>query len=220
MEEKINAYTAKYWEILKNVDDDNNILGLKEDMLTEIKKVLKEFKHVDVYDGYQVIAKIWEECLKEDTEIIASTQNFYQAARERVPNMVMKGSGRNRREEQDGWNGLIVPNDLIKKRLFSEELNEIESKQQRIQEVEAELDELVEAAKIEESDKNFALGECLNKNETAFTLGAVRSELRSAEEGTDEHSLLQKVESLLDERTTLNRECKELEKELKRSHRS
>jgi type I restriction enzyme M protein len=51
-----------------------------------------------------------------------------------VPNMVMKGSGRNRREEQDGWNGLIVPNDLIKKRLFSEELNEIESKQQRIQE--------------------------------------------------------------------------------------
>ena len=215
MEEKINAYTAKHWEILKNVDDDNNILGLKENMLTEIKGILGEFKHVNVYDGYQVIAKIWEECLKEDTEIIASTQNFYQAARERVPNMVMKGSGRNRREEQDGWNGLIVPNDLIKKRLFSDKLNEIESKQQRVQEIEAELDELVEAAKVEESDENFALGECLNKNETAFTVGAIRSELKSAEEGTEEHSLLQRVESLLDERTALNRERRELEKELK-----
>lgn len=213
LKEKINAYTAKYWEILKNVDDD--ILDLKEDMLAEIKEILKEFKHVNVYDGYQVIAKIWKKCLKEDTEIIASTKNFYQAARERVPNIVIKGSGKNRREEQDGWNSLIVPNDLIKKHLFSKELNEIENKQQRVQEVEAELDELVEAAKIEESDENFALGECLNKNETAFTVGAVRNELKSAEEGTEEYSLLQKVESLLTERTTLNRECKELEKELK-----
>ena len=213
LKEKINAYTAKYWEILKNVDDD--ILDLKEDMLAEIKEILKEFKHVNVYDGYQVIAKIWKKCLKEDTEIIASTKNFYQAARERVPNIVIKGSGKNRREEQDGWNSLIVPNDLIKKHLFSKELNEIENKQQRVQEVESELDELVEAAKIEESDENFALGECLNKNETAFTVGAVRNELKSAEEGTEEYSLLQKVESLLTERTTLNRECKELEKELK-----
>ncbi len=213
LKEKINAYTAKYWEILKNVDDD--ILDLKEDMLAEIKEILKEFKHVNVYDGYQVIAKIWKKCLKEDTEIIASTKNFYQAARERVPNIVIKGLGKNRREEQDGWNSLIVPNDLIKKHLFSKELNEIENKQQRVQEVEAELDELVEAAKIEESDENFALGECLNKNETAFTVGAVRNELKSAEEGTEEYSLLQKVESLLTERTTLNRECKELEKELK-----
>jgi type I restriction enzyme M protein len=50
-------------------------------MLAEIKEILKEFRHVNVYDGYQVIAKIWEECLKEDTEIIASTKDFYQAAR-------------------------------------------------------------------------------------------------------------------------------------------
>lgn len=124
MKEQIEAYTKKHWEVLKNVDDDNNILGLKEDMLTEIKAILTKFKHVNVYDGYQVIAKIWQDCLKEDTEIIASTKDFYNAARERVPNMVMKGSGRNRREEQDGWNGLLVPNDLIKKHLFSDELSE------------------------------------------------------------------------------------------------
>ena len=103
MEDKIKAYTEKYWEILKNVDDDNNILGIKGDMLEEIKAILSGFEHVNIYDGYQVIASIWQECLEEDTEIIAKTKDFYQAARERVPNMVMKGSGRNRREEQDGW---------------------------------------------------------------------------------------------------------------------
>ena len=215
MKEQIEAYTKKHWEVLKNVDDDNNILGLKEDMLTEIKAILTKFKHVNVYDGYQVIAKIWQDCLKEDTEIIASTKDFYKAAKERVPNMVMKGSGRNRREEQDGWNGLIVPNDLIKKHLFSDELNEIESIQQRMQEIDAELDELVEATKVEDSDENFALGEALNKNETAFTVGAIRNELKVAEEGTEEHSLLTKVESLLDERSTLNSQQRDLNKELK-----
>lgn len=84
-----------------------------------------------------------------------------------------------------------------------------------MQEIDAELDELVEATKVEDSDENFALGEALNKNETAFTVGAVRSELKAAEEGTEEHTLLQKVESLLDEKSTLNREQRDLNKELK-----
>ena len=215
MEDKINAYTEKYWEILKNVDDDNNILGIKGDMLEEIKAILSGFEHVNIYDGYQVIASIWQECLEEDTEIIAKTKDFYQAARERVPNMVMKGSGRNRREEQDGWRGLIVPNDLIKKLLFSAELDEIETKQQRMQEIDGELDELVEAAKVEDSDENFALGDTLNKNETGFLVGAVRKELRTAEKGTEEYCLLQKVESLLDERSTLNSQQREMAKKLK-----
>ncbi|HHY14305.1 MAG TPA: N-6 DNA methylase, partial [Thermoanaerobacterales bacterium] len=215
MKEQIEAYTKKHWEVLKNVDDDNNILGLKEDMLTEIKAILTKFKHVNVYDGYQVIAKIWQDCLKEDTEIIASTKDFYKAAREHVPNMVIKGQGKNRREEQDGWIGLIVPNDLIRKHLYSAELEEIETMQRRMQEIDAELDELVEATKMEDSDENFSLGEALNKNETGFTVGAIRSELRAAEEGTEEHALLKKVESLLDERSTLNNQQRELEKQLK-----
>lgn len=50
-----------------------------------------------------------------------------------------------------------------------------------MQEIDGELDELVEAAKVEDSDENFALGDTLNKNETGFLVGAVRKELRTAE---------------------------------------
>ncbi len=214
MEEKIRAYTNKYWAALKNVEDTNAIAELKEDMLREIKQILAEFKHVNVYDGYQIVAEIWHESLAEDTEIIASTEDFYQAGRTRVPNMVTKGSGRTKRVEQEGWIGLIVPNDLIKKHLYSEELSEIETKKQRLQEIESELAELVEAAKIEDSDENFALGDTLNKSENGFLIGAVRSELKQVEKDTPEYNLLKNVETLLNERTKLNSEERELEKQL------
>ena len=84
-----------------------------------------------------------------------------------------------------------------------------------MQEIDGELDELVEAAKVEDSDENFALGDTLNKNETGFLVGAVRKELRTAEKGTEEYCLLQKVESLLDERSTLNSQQREMAKKLK-----
>src|SRR5690625_6558652 len=97
--------------------------------------------------------------------------------------MVTKGSGQNKREEQDGWVGNLVPNDLIKHKLFNNELTEIENKEAKLQEVEAELTELVEAAKVEESDEEVALNEALNEREDAFLIGSVRSR---SEEHTSE----------------------------------
>ena len=115
-------------------------------MLYEVKQLLSSFKFIDVYDGYQIIADIWKEALTHDTELIAAS-DFYAIARTREPNMVTKGTGKNKREEQDGWVGSIVPNELIAERLYTAELEEIESKQSRVQEVDAGLSELVEAAK-------------------------------------------------------------------------
>ncbi|UZM98902.1 hypothetical protein OL548_32405 [Lysinibacillus sp. MHQ-1] len=82
--------------------------------------------------------------------------------------MVTKGTGNKKREEQDGWVGSIVPNELITKQLFSQEVEEIETKKIQIQEIETELSELVEAAKVEDSDEANALGETLNEAGEAF----------------------------------------------------
>lgn len=214
VEKKLVNYQNKYWELLKSVDDVNKIRDIRESMLTEIKDILLSFSHVDEYDGYQIIADIWENKLTEDTEVIALS-DFYTEGRTRVPFIVTKGTGRNRREEQDGWVGNLIPNDLIKAKLFKEELTDIETKEARQQEVEAELDELVEAAKVEESDEAFALGDALNQREDAFSVSSVRSELKAAEKDSEEYTLLKNVEVLLNERTTLNRDIKALETELK-----
>ncbi|QUW23063.1 type I restriction-modification system subunit M [Sporosarcina sp. Marseille-Q4063] len=214
VEEELLAFQNKYWDLLKSVDDVNNIRDIRESMLAGIKDILLAFNHIDEYDGYQIIADIWENKLTEDTEVIALS-DFYTEARNRVPLMVTKGSGNNKREEQDGWIGSLVPNDLIKFKLYKSELTEIETKESRLQEVEAELTELVEAAKVEESDEEVALGDALNEREDAFLVGSVRSELKAAEKDSTDYTLLKIVESLLNERTKLNRDIKKLETELK-----
>ncbi|WP_340084991.1 type I restriction-modification system subunit M [Siminovitchia sp. FSL H7-0308] len=216
MEVKITAYMNKYWQALKNIEDVNQITELKNEMLIEIKNVLSEFNHVDVYDGYQIIAEIWKNTLTDDTEIIASS-DFYTAGRTRVPRMVIKGTGKKKRIEQDGWMGSIVPNTLITKHLYSGELAEIKAKKTRLQEIETELADLVEAAKVEGSEEEFALGETLNDKENAFLVGSVRAELKEAKKDTAEYALLKNVESLLNEKATLNTKTNKLEKELKQA---
>ena len=214
IESKAKTYINKYWDILRNVDNSSSLAQLMDEMLVEIKSILSEFNYIDVYDGYQIVAEIWKNALTHDTEIIA-LNGFYTAGRTREPNMVTKGTGNQKREEQDGWVGSIVPNELIAKRLFSDELEEIESKKTRIQEIETELSDLVEAAKVEDSDEANALGETLNEDGDAFENKSVNAELKKATKGTVEYNLLKKVEKLFAEKSELSKAVKADEKALK-----
>ena len=211
--EVTQSYMDKYWERLKSVNDVNEIEPLKDDMLTEIKHLLEQFKHINTYDGYQIIAELWETMLAKDTEKIANS-GFYTAGRTREPNMVTKGQGSNKRLEQDGWVGAIVPNELILQKLYTEEICELELKKESVAAINEEINELVEAAKVEESEEADALGDALNAKEDDFTITAVRAELKKAEKGTNEYALLEKVRNLLSERTSLNKAVREKEKSL------
>lgn len=214
IERKAKSFIDKYWDILRNVNTNSNLTQLMDEMLVEIKVILSEFKYIDVYDGYQIVAEIWKNALTHDTEIIALS-DFYTAGRTREPNMVIKGTGNSKREEQDGWVGSIVPNELIAKRLYSDELKEIESKNIRIQEIETELSDLVEAAKVEDSEEANALGEILNEAGDAFENKSVKAELKNAIKGTVEYNLMKKVEHLFADKSALNKAVKADEKALK-----
>ncbi|PGW87622.1 type I restriction-modification system subunit M [Bacillus thuringiensis] len=214
IQSKAKVYIEKYWGILRNIDNTSNLTLLMDEMLVEIKEILSEFKYIDVYNGYQIVAEIWKNALIHDTEIIALS-DFYTAGRTREPNMVTKGTGNKKREEQDGWVGSIVPNELIAKRLYSDELEEIESKKNRIQEIENELSDLVEATKVEDSDEAHALDETLNEAGEAFENKSVKAEVKKASKGTVEYNLLKKVEKLLADKSALSKAVKADEKALK-----
>ena len=219
MKIKINEYIDKYWDILINVNNGSNINQVMEDMLLEIKERLVAFKFINVYDGYQNIAEIWKDSLTKDLELI-SLSDFYTVAHTREPLMVTKGSGNNKREEQDGWISSIIPNELIIKQLFIQEAANIEKLKQDVSEIEVELEELVEAAKVEDSHENEILYECLTKNKegearNSFTARAIKEEIKEYEKGSEEYKLLKNVDKLMAERSTLNRLVREEEKELK-----
>ncbi|MGX7349235.1 type I restriction-modification system subunit M [Dolosicoccus paucivorans] len=213
MTERINAYINHYWPIIKQVDDPAEVRPLMEEMLAEIKEILTNFKHLNVYDGYQLVAELWENYLTEDVEKI-SAGDFYELGRTREPNIVTKGTGKNKREEQDGWIGTLVPTNLIRQELYAEEAKLIEEIEAEIGEVESALDELVESAQVEDSDENEVLGESLNTSKNSFIVGSIRKEMKNYEEDTEEYELIQKVLELLSKRTEMTRTRREKTKTL------
>lgn len=218
IENKTHDYVSKYWTVLRNVNGTTDLTKLMNEMLLDVQEMLSEFNYVDVYDGYQIIAEIWKKTLTHDTELIAAS-DFYTVSRTREPNMVTKGTGKKKREEQDGWVGSIVPNDLIMKHLYSAELDELESKNARVQEIDAELLELVENAKSEDTDENIALYQSIKKNDDdepqdTFESKTVKAELKKTSKGTIEYDLLKKVEKLMSEKSKLNKEIKAEDKVL------
>ncbi|EAD2556831.1 type I restriction-modification system subunit M [Listeria monocytogenes] len=217
--EKSEAFIELYWKKLHEINNIVDVNPLMEEMLVNIKELLSSFDGIDVYDGYQVIAEVWKKSLTHDAELIAGG-GFYTIGRTREPNMVTKGSGNKKREEQDGWVGAIVPNELIAKRLYSEELQIIEDKKARLTAVEAELSELVEAAKTEDSEENIALFESLKKNaegepQDSFESKTVKAELKKITKDSPSYKLLKKVDGLITEKSALGKEIKAKENELK-----
>ncbi|MBF2558595.1 type I restriction-modification system subunit M [Listeria seeligeri] len=217
--EKSQAFIENYWKKLHEINNILDVNPLMEEMLVGIKELLSPFDGIDVYGGYQIIAELWKNDLAHDAELIAGG-GFYTTGRTREANMVTKGSGNKKREEQDGWIGAIVPNELIAKHLYSEELQVIEDKKARLAAVEAELSELVEAAKVEDSDENVALYESLKKNiegepQDSFESKTVKAELKKIAKESSSYALLKQVDGLIAEKSGLGKEIKTKESELK-----
>ncbi|EAD5870110.1 type I restriction-modification system subunit M [Listeria innocua] len=217
--EKSETFIELYWKKLHEINNIVDVNSLMEEMLVKIKELLSSFDGLDVYDGYQIIAEVWKNSLTHDAELIAGG-GFYTIGRTREPNMVTKGSGNKKREEQDGWVGAIVPNELIAKRLYSEELQIIEDKKACLTAVEVELSELVEAAKVEDSEENIALFESLKKNaegepQDSFESKTMKAELKKITKESPSYKLLKKVDGLITEKSALGKEIKAKESELK-----
>ncbi|CAM2363337.1 type I restriction-modification system subunit M [Listeria seeligeri] len=217
--EKSQAFIENYWKKLHEINNILDVNPLMEEMLVGIKELLSPFDGIDVYDGYQIIAEVWKKDLTHDAELIAGG-GFYTIGRIREANMVTKGSGNKKREEQDGWIGAILPNELIAKHLYSEELQVIEDKKARLAAVEAELSELVEATKVEDSDENVALYESLKKNtegepQDSFESKTVKAELKKITKESSSYALLKQVDGLIAEKSVLGKEIKTKESELK-----
>ena len=213
----VEAYLDTYWTQLHELGKERSSRQVKEAMLADIKHQLSAFEQLDSYDGYQMIAEIWANSLEHDSEFIEQL-GFYQAGRTREPNMVKKG--KKKEPVQDGWNGVVVPNSLIASEFYAKELAEIEAFKSRIAEIESEMRELVENAKVEDSDEYNALFDSLKKNEEgeaqdSFEGKSIKDSLKEAEKGSLEYDLLKKVDDLTKEKSAVNKKIKTKEQELK-----
>ena len=209
LNKRIEVYVEKYWENLKSVNEQTGLAGVKSAMLADAKRLFMDIKWVDPYEAYQVVAELWNTIFNHDLEIIAAS-GFYESARMTEPNMVSKGQGKNKRMVQDGVRGSIIPNDLIEEILFREKKKELEVTQVELEAVSDELSELVEAAKVEESDEYYALNDLIKRNdegEMAETFDAklVKKELKNLGPTDDAYQLVKQTNEFLEKTKKLKK---------------
>lgn len=213
--ESVNDYIQKWWNKLKDIKTEE-IYSFRESMLLEIKELLSSYDDIDLYNGYQVIASIWKDSLNRDFELIKS-YGFYEASRTKIPNMVTKGKDEKKQEVQDGWLGMIIPLELIKTQLFQDRLALIQDKNNELNSINEEVNEILETAKVEDSLEANVLGECIKDKGDAFDKKEIKQALKQAKKGQEDYLLLKKVDDLLTKSSSLNSETKANEKELELS---
>lgn len=113
---------------------------------------MRDIPLVDKYEAYQVLDEDWN-TIAVDLEII-QTEGF-GATKVVDPNMVVKKKGNSEQEIQEGWKGRIIPFALIQSTLLAEEREAIKEKENRLSEITAEYEEILDALSEEEKEEDF-----------------------------------------------------------------
>lgn len=130
-------------------------------------------KLADRYAAYQIFAEYWD-VIAADIEML-QTEGF-EVITQVDPNMVVKKKSKDSEDDdvtevQEGWKGHILPFELVQRELLSDELNEVISLQNRIDEIGTIYTEIIDAMEDDEKE-----GKYLNDTNDAF----VSKELKSA----------------------------------------
>lgn len=184
----------------------------KEETLlsNEIFNRLASVPLVDKYKAYQLLNDEWV-TIAVDLEMI-QTEGF-EATKQVDPNMVVKKKNGNDVEVQEGWLGRIIPFDLVQETLLQEEASALKEKEERLTQVTAEQQEILDSLTEEEKED---LTDVLNDDNTAFLtspLNKVTKELLKGHEAADyaedsSEGKLLTVMSLLDEEKDLKKVIK------------
>lgn len=181
-----------------------NINKEKTVLSDDIFKRLENTKLIDKYEAYQLLDDNWN-VIKIDLEII-QTEGF-EATKMVDPNMVTKKKGDEEQEVQDGWVGRIMPFALVQETYLKEELNSLQAKENRVQEIAAAYEELLD--KLTEEDKELDI---VNEAKDAFVNAQISKEAKQIkadqkkgiviEKESLEETIL-KVDALIAEEKTL-----------------
>ncbi|WP_339656796.1 type I restriction-modification system subunit M [Flavobacterium frigidarium] len=136
--------------LLVHVPKQEEILG------NDIFKRLKDIALIDRYEAYQLLDDQWE-AIKVDLEII-QTEGF-EATKIVDANMVLKKKDGKEIEIQEGWKGRIMPFKLVQKIHLKDELLSIQKKENRLLEITATYEEVLEALSEEEKEEEDTVNE-------------------------------------------------------------
>ena len=181
----INKFVKHFNDFPEFIEENvvNNILTLKEQQTKACVTNNLFARHenlplIDKYKSFQYFSKEWE-TIANDVEII-QTESF-DAVRKVDPNMVIK----NNEEVQDGYVGRVLPFELVQKELLTEELNNLESKQSRQNDITERLNAIIELLPPDALEKPI-----LNDDNTKWVAGELKKEAKKILAGIETSEIL------------------------------
>jgi type I restriction enzyme M protein len=130
----------------------------------------------------------------------------FESIKTTEPNMVEKKKNGKDVIVQEGWNGRILPFELAQKEFFLEETTGISLKEQRILDIDTDIQQLID--ELSEEDRDVLL----NDNNDAFNKKAVKQFLKNLDEDSQDPESIRMV---LTQFLTLDEEQKKLKKDIK-----
>ncbi|MGF1373234.1 type I restriction-modification system subunit M [Streptococcus infantarius] len=172
----------------------------EEKLAQYIFKCLESMPLIDKYDAYEKLDTQWQ-YMQTDIEIL-QTEGF-DAAKQVDPNLVIKKKSGKEVEVQEGWLGHVFPFDLVQKELLADEVNSISNKENRLNDISAEIEELFEELPEEEKEKDF-----VNDAKDAFVNTKVKKAQNDETLDLAVRDILKQVVSLQNEEKSLKSDVK------------
>ena len=129
-----------------------NIFGEEAVLGKEIFNRLANIPLVDRYKAYQILDDHWKQ-IATDLEIIQT--EGVAVIKQVDPNMVVRKKEGKEQEVQEGWIGHIIPFSLVQEKMLSEEAKSLRLKEERLEEISAQIASLLDG--LSEEEKEAAL---------------------------------------------------------------
>lgn len=150
----------------------------------DIFKRLENIALIDRYEAYQLLDDQWE-AIKVDLEII-QTEGF-EATKVVDPNMVLKKKDGKEVEIQEGWKGRIMPFELVQETFLKDELLSIQQKENRLLEITATYEEVLETLSEEEKEEDT-----VNETKDGFVNAEVIKQAKQIKADSKKNGAVQK----------------------------
>lgn len=211
----VNEFTTAFKDFDRILKKDllTNMLTVdttKEETLLSEKmfKRLDPLPLIDKYEAYQLLDDDWNR-IAVDLEIVQT--ECFEATKKVDPNMVIKKKEGKDQEVQEGWVGRIIPFELVLETLLHKELQELKQKENRLVEITAEYEEILDSITEEERET-----EAFNESRDGFAAAGVAKEAKQIKADLKKSKVIEesyeakilKVEKLLTEEKELKNQVK------------
>lgn len=216
----VNSYVNSYKKCFDDFEEylfnqliediDNVHIPTEETIIAnDIFRRIENIALVDKYKAYQLLDDVWGK-ISTDLEVI-QTEGF-SCTKVVDPLLVTKKKDGKEVEIQDGWQGHIIPFELMWDSLLKEEKNSLTQKENRLIDIASIYTEILESLSDDDKESN---SELFNDDNDAFVNAAVNKYVAKELKGkkiVDEESFdfkMIKVSKLIEEEKTLKKQVKE-----------